>query len=146
MALIDNPGNQLPGSDQEEYKHGDEYPQASNQLGSHVPGMPEQLLPGVGGGQNMGAMGGEVGLQQDRDNLYNSDGSGMFNDSNDQRDPGGMDAMRGLAGGNPPIEILSNENMYSSQGPIPFAVPLPDTAQSEIPYDAGESPTERTDE
>jgi hypothetical protein len=135
MAIIDNPGSQLPGSDNEQFQYGGELGPGS-EAGSQVPGLPEQLLPGMGDGGYMGAMSGQTGLQQNRDSLYNSDGSNMFNDTLDSRTYSGGNSMEGLALENPPVEVLANENMYGMQGPNPLAYPLPDTAQSALPFDA----------
>jgi len=138
---IDNPqSNQLPGpSEHEDYNIGDEYEQASSESGSQVGGLPPLLgqLPGLDNDANMGALSGEVGLQQDNDSVFNG-GVPFVDPSSKPVDTMGMNSMEGLVDDRH-VEILRDAEMYSSQqAPLPFPV-IEETANPLIPFDASET-------
>ncbi len=89
---------------------------------------PEALNPQ---GQNMGDVSAQSIPMTDANEGLTSDGSDLFNDSDDQRSNAGMDAMEGLAD-NRRIEILRDEQMYATQPAIDFPFPLPETASPEL--------------
>jgi len=117
------------------YLLGDEHG-AGNVLGSQVPHLPEQVLPGSDGDQNMGALSGNVPLTADHDAIYSSNASPDFSVMDREHSSGpdnqqGFDSMRGLALPKPVINQPEQEKVYGYPD-----VPFPDIysdAHSAVP-------------
>ncbi len=119
MAIDDNTGIQLPGSDEEQYAYGLDYRGLQGDT-------PTGGYPGIGGTEN--------GLDVSGGSINNpgvgTDGSSLFNDSQIQIDQGGMDSMQGVSGlDGIHVEQLSGEQMYAEQASLPFEFPLGESAE-----------------
>jgi hypothetical protein len=123
MAIDDNTGVQMPGSDQEQFAHGQDYRGI-------------QPAPNVGG-VGVGNLSAPSQAQQDSMRGLDSNAADLFNDGVHGADGGGMDAMRGLASGQQHEETLVNDSMYGSQEAYPFSFPLPETANPINPAASG---------
>jgi hypothetical protein len=119
MSLEDKTGPGMPGGSDEQFAHGQDYRGVNPDMAA----LPQ-------GGVNIGVLGGAgeaKGPDFDAMQGLTSDGSPLFNDGPHGADAGGFDAMRGLADGQQQVEVLANEQMYSSQA-VPGFSPLPETA------------------
>jgi hypothetical protein len=117
MALQDYNSTQMSGGSEEGFNFGLDYSGLAQADAANIAGMPAQIEPG-NDGVNIGAVSQEVGaLQHDVMAGLSSDYSAEFNDQVHPADAGGVDAMRGIAGGADVVipATLSNEDMYLAQ-------------------------------
>ncbi len=121
----------LPGASEFiHYKLGDEYPQASQEAGSQVPGLDElmSLLPSEDGSQAMAGISREVGPMRDASIGLGASALPFFNDGEHQADGGGTDAMRGIdvSGSRPaPIPLIAGTGEMQDLGTPTEGFPMP---------------------
>jgi len=120
MAIDEIKGVQLPGSTEETYAYGIDYRGLEIDM---------SVLPANMVGDN----GSHASATHDQGGVYTSDATPLFNDVPSGHPDGQtrIDQMRGVVGGHPANETLSNEQMYGSQSPLPMGT-LPETANPEL--------------
>jgi len=134
----------LPGAPTwEQYKIGGELG-PHNLQASHVPGLPDQILPGNDGSQDMSAMGGQVGLQRDLDSLYTSNASPDFSIMDQEHSSGpdnqqGFDSMQGLSLPKPVVMQPEQAEMYQYPPQTPFDTVYSD-AHAAVPSEQQDEP------